>query len=81
MGAQTQYRGLVTYSRNYGRHSEPFNKVAEQLSFMLELTRTLPRHGMQLGITLAADRGEPYGQNIGIMFNLNKKWSFNAKNQ
>ncbi len=81
LGVQMQYRGLVTYSRNYGRHREPFETVAKQLSFMLELSRSLPQHGLQAGITLAADRGKLYGNNYGFMLHLNKKWSFNERNQ
>lgn len=71
------YRSLITWSRNYGRHSVPFDNPADQLSVMLEVSRQLPRHGLQLSLTIAADRGELYGDNHGLMLNVRKNLTFN----
>ncbi len=74
LGSQTGYRGLFTYSRNYGRHSVPFDEPIDQLSMMLELTRTISRHNLEAGITIAADAGRMYGDNLGLMVSLRKYW-------
>ena len=68
------YRGLFTYSRNYGRHSIPFDQPIDQLSMMLELARPIPGHNLEAGITLAADAGRMYGDNLGLLLSLRKHW-------
>lgn len=73
LGETTHYRALATYSRNYGRHREPFDAVAEQISMMLELSRRLPDYGLLVGIAIAADRGDLYGNNFGVMINVQKE--------
>ncbi len=70
------YRSLITWSRNYGRHSVPFDKPADQLSVMLEVSHQLPRPDLHLGLTLAADKGELYGDNYGVMLNIRKMFDF-----
>lgn len=67
LGRHLSYRGLFTYSRNYGRHSVPFDEPIDQLSLMIELILPVTRHNLDLGITLAADAGRMYGDNIGLM--------------
>jgi len=61
------YRTLVTYSRNYGRHSVPFKEPLDQISMMLEVSHPLPWHGLHVSITVAGDAGRMYGDNAGAM--------------
>lgn len=72
---RTSYRSLITYSRNYGMHHRPFEPPIDQLSLMLELIRRLPAHGIELGVTLAADAGRMYGDNLGVMISVIKQWT------
>lgn len=74
LGPDTRYRGLFTYSRNYGLHSIPFAEPIDQLSVMLELTRPLRRYGLDIAATLAGDIGRLYGDNIGVMLSIRKRW-------
>ncbi len=64
------YRNLVTYSRNYGTHNDPFEQRKDQVSWMLELTRQMDFLNLQAGVTLAVDRGEMYGDQYGVMLQL-----------
>jgi len=70
---ELNYRGLFTYSRNYGTFNEPFDEPIDQLSLMVELTRPLPWYELEAGITLAGDIGRMYGDNYGVMLNLRKR--------
>jgi hypothetical protein len=71
-----QYRSLISYSRNYGRHSIPFETPRDQYSIMLEMQYPLPWLDIQAGITLATDIGQMYGDNHGIMIHLKKQVTF-----
>ena len=77
IAAEITYRGLFTYSRNYGTFNEPFDEPLDQLSGMLELTRPLPWYGLDASITIAADKGRMYGNNYGVMLNLSKTFESN----
>ncbi len=61
------YRTFFTYSRNYGRHSYPFDERKDQFSWMLELSRELGVFGLEAGVTVAVDRGEMYGDQVGVL--------------
>ncbi len=74
LGPRTRYRSLITYSRNYGTHNDPFDQRKDQVSGMLELTRQLDFLQLEAGITLAADRGAMYGDNYGVMLQLRYGW-------
>jgi len=65
-----RYRGLLTYSRNYGTHSNPYESPKDQLSGLLEITTPLDFFGLTAGVTLAADKGDMYGNNLGVMLRL-----------
>jgi len=64
------YRNRLTYSRNYGTHNDPFDERRDQVSWMLELSRELGVFGLEAGLTLAVDRGEMYGDQVGGMVSL-----------
>ncbi len=64
------YRTFFTYSRNYGRHSVPFDERKDHFSWMLELSRELGVFGLEAGLTVAVDRGEMYGDQVGGMVSL-----------
>jgi hypothetical protein len=68
-----RYRNLITWSRNLGKYSDPFPEPLEQLSWMLELNTNLKRNNLEAGITVAADIGEMYGDNLGVMIIFRKK--------
>jgi hypothetical protein len=74
-----RYRNIITWSRNMGRYSNPFPEPLEQLSWMLELNTTLKRNNMEAGITVAADIGEMYGDNLGVMITFRKKGKLLSK--
>jgi len=76
IGEKIKYRNLFTYSINSGTNFHPFENQKEQFSWMLELKRFLEYYGLQVGITLAADVGEMYGDNFGVMVNLVKRGGF-----
>ncbi len=68
-----QYRSLFSYSRNYGRHSIPFDTPRDQYSIMLELQYPLPWYGIQANIAIAADIGNMYGDNYGVMLSFRRQ--------
>jgi hypothetical protein len=74
--ANLSYRNLVTFSRNFGTYSRPFNKRREQLSWMLELNATSLFLNFDAGITFAADIGEMYGNNFGLFLTLRQSGAF-----
>lgn len=76
LSEKLQYRSLISYSRNYGRHSVPYESPRDQYSIMIELQRPLPWLNLQAGITLATDIGQMYGDNHGIMIHLKRQITF-----
>ncbi len=66
------YRNFFTFSRNFGTYDHPFGERRDQLSWMLELTGPLRVFDLDAGVTLAADYGDMYGNNMGIVFSLRK---------
>lgn len=76
--AETQYRILFTYTRNYGTYwdkafSEGFRYHGglEQFSTMFELTKDeFIYQNLSLITSLAMDRGELYQNSIGLMLGL-----------
>ncbi len=73
LGGEVLYRTLLTLSRNLGTHSRPYDERRDQLSWMLELSRPVNFLNMTAGITLAADRGDMYGDNLAVMLSLKRR--------
>ena len=76
IGEKIKYRNLFTFSMNFGRNGRPYEPRRDQFNWMLELRRPLEFYGMQAGITLAADVGEMYGDNFGVMVEVVKRGGF-----
>ena len=66
------YRNFFTFSRNFGTYDYPFRERRDQFSWMIELSGPLRVFDLDAGVTLAADYGDMYGNNIGIVFSLRK---------
>lgn len=70
-----KYRSLLTYSKNYGTHSYPFyedKSPINQFSFLLEFIHPVNLFDMDMGVTLAGDIGEMYGDNYGMFITLRR---------
>ncbi len=66
------WRQLFTYSRNYGTHSRPFDQRRDQFSWLMELVTPLDLLNLDISVSLAADVGDMYGDNYGLMIKLSK---------
>lgn len=73
------YRSLISYSRNYGLHPDPFDRVKRQLSVLIETSiPVLIVIPMDLIVKLGIDYGKMYGNNTGILLTLrNQGFLFN----
>jgi len=70
------YRNFFTYSRNYGTYSRPYEPRRDQFSWMLELSTPLDFFDLEANVTFAADIGDMYGNNFGMLFKLIKRGGF-----
>ncbi|MGF1586963.1 MAG: capsule assembly Wzi family protein [Bacteroidales bacterium] len=73
------YRNLITFSRNFGTYSIPFQERRDQLSWMLEIAGPINYFNLEASITIAADKGEMYGDNAGVLFSIKKNGIFFKK--
>lgn len=65
------YKVLNSYSKNYGSYSEPINKNA--VSLLIEVNKNIEKlWGLNFGISVGADWGSMYGDNLGVMIKLSK---------
>lgn len=74
LSEKLEYRSLVSYSRNYGMHHLPFEPPRDQYSILLELNYPLPWYDIKANITMAADIGDMYGDNYGVMLSLRRQF-------
>jgi len=66
------YQTYFTYSTNEGTFDNPFNAKHKQFSWYLEATFPTGFYDVDLNIKLAADVGEMYGNNLGLILMLRK---------
>ncbi len=70
--AKINYRAIFSSAKNYGTYSVP--KESYNQAFMLELNKRVERiWGVDVGISLAADRGTQFGNSIGGMLSIKKR--------
>ena len=77
LSEKLEYRSLVSYSRNYGMHHLPFEPPRDQYSVLLELNYPLPWYDISANITIAADIGDMYGDNYGVMLSFRRQFFLN----
>ncbi len=70
------YRNLMSYSRNYGTHNEPFENKKDQISMMLEVATQVGLLGLNVALAMSVDYGDMYGNNLGVMLRLSRKGIF-----
>lgn len=70
------YRNFFTFSRNFGTYNYPFGERRDQFSWMAEFTGPMKIFDLEAGVTVAADYGDMYGDNLGIIFTIRKRGSF-----
>ncbi|MFP4367420.1 MAG: capsule assembly Wzi family protein [Bacteroidales bacterium] len=70
------YRNFFTFYRNFGTYSNPFSERRDQFSWMMEIVGPLSFFDLEAGVTLAADFGEMYGNNYGMVITLRRTGSF-----
>ncbi len=76
ISSTSHYRSFLTFSRNFGTYSKPFEYRKDQFSLMLELTNNIKLFDLKASVTLAADLGEMHGDNYGILFTVRKRGNF-----
>ena len=68
------YKALYTYSSNYGTNVNPFPKRKDQHSLLLKSTFTsLLPWDISMSVAVAADLGELFENNAGIMLSFRKE--------
>lgn len=71
------YKMFFSFSRNYGSYSFPFDSMKTGNMFLLEISRKFPSlSNIEVFVSLAADRGNMYGNNTGFVIRLVKTGSF-----
>lgn len=70
-----RYRVLNSYSKNYGNYGEPFpEKCRKATSLLVEVNKHYEKlWGIDCGLSLAADWGKMYGNNVGILLKISKR--------
>ena len=64
------YRVSGTYSLNYGTNHSPFESAKREYSIISEFQYQLPEAPWQLKLKLAADFGDMYGKNVGMLLGV-----------
>ncbi len=68
---QTEYKCIVSHSRNYGTNSAPYSSVKKQFSYLAEITQKLNiKPDIQIGIKIAGDNGELIENHLAFGFCL-----------
>ncbi|MFV0391081.1 MAG: capsule assembly Wzi family protein [Paludibacteraceae bacterium] len=75
------YKMLLSFTKNYGTYSLPFESMKRNTLFLVEFNRRFPSlSDVEVSVSLAADRGSLYGNNSGCMIRLRKTGNlFNLK--
>lgn len=67
----TSYRGLISFSKNYGDYY--LKKQSSDLSLLLDVKKSYPKlYNLEICCSVAADFGTLYGNNFGLMVTLKK---------
>ena len=68
-----QYRGLASFSKNYGTYNGPYANVLKSTSVLFQLNKQFPKlANVDFGCSVAADFGTMYGNSVGIQFSIRK---------
>lgn len=71
---KVDYKAFYTFSRNYGTYSSPFSERKDQHSLLLKSTFTnLLPWNISMSVAAAADIGELFENNVGIMLSFRKE--------
>jgi hypothetical protein len=73
------YRNFFTFSRNFGTYDNPFQERRDQLSWMFEIAGPVNYFDLEASVTIAADIGVMYGDNVGVLFSIRKNGIFFKK--
>ena len=76
------YNALYTYSRNYGTNAIPFPERKDQHSLLLKSTfSNLLPWDISMSVAVAADIGELFENNVGIMLSFRKEGLIKLKSK
>lgn len=74
---KVNYKVLLSFTKNYGSYSLPFEQAKIGNMFLVELNRKFPTlSNVEASVSLAADRGSMYGNNNGVMIRVKKSGNF-----
>ncbi len=72
-----RFKLLLSFSKNYGTYFQRYNTAKKGNVFLLEINRLIPAFSnLEASLTLAADRGNMYGNNYGCMLKISKSGVF-----
>jgi hypothetical protein len=61
---------MGTYSVNYGTNHSPFESFKREYSILSEFHYQLPETPWKFKLKLAADFGDMYGKNVGMLLGV-----------
>lgn len=68
-----QWRGLVTYTRNWGNDNTNYDVVSRNTAWLIEVHKHAEKAwGLDFGISLAGDVGTQWGSQFGAMLSIRK---------
>jgi len=71
--SDTNYKMLLSVSRNYGTYTTPYKPYKPQTSFLMEVNHRFKNfYNIECGLSLGIDVGTLYGNSTGCMFTLKK---------
>lgn len=77
---EIDYRTLFTGMQSWGRMLKPFLKRKDNFSALIEFCyKPQKLNGWNLGVQLALDKGDLYGDNFGVSINLSKRGNILTK--
>jgi len=62
------WKGMITFSRNFGTYDQPFNPVKQQIASLGELSWKSKNHPLMLSALIAVDMGQLTSNQLGIGF-------------
>lgn len=69
-----QWKGLLTYTRNFGTYHRPFNHHLNQWYSMAEISWLFPQYDFQIAGLAGADYGDLNGDKLGFGLSLRKQF-------
>lgn len=74
---KVNYKILLSFTKNYGSYSLPYEQMKTGNMFLVELNRKFPfLSNVETSVSLAVDRGSMYGNNTGVMIKIKKVGNF-----